>query len=281
MKLLNLKIKNILANVNQPRKNFNEKKLEELKESIKNNGLIQPIIVRKIDIGKNKGKYEIIAGERRFRAVKMLNMEEIQAIVINAGDGKTYEYGVLENIQRENLNAIEEGEAYLMLINVYNYSQEELAKKLGKTRSAIANKIRLLKLPEEVKEQIKNDELSYGQARTLLSLNDDEKIVKMAKKVVEKNISVRELEKIVKQKNEKKLVKTEKNYEKIEENDRSENNFEKNDGEKQFLEEKLRQFFDTKVEIKGNIMENGKIEINFFSYEELERIIEIIGLEFE
>lgn len=281
MKLLNLKIKNILANVNQPRKNFDEKKLEELKESIKNNGLIQPIIVRKIDIGKNKGKYEIIAGERRFRAVKMLNMEEIQAIVINAGDGKTYEYGVLENIQRENLNAIEEGEAYLMLINVYNYSQEELAKKLGKTRSAIANKIRLLKLPEEVKEQIKNDELSYGQARTLLSLNDDEKIVKMAKKVVEKNISVRELEKIVKQKNEKKLVKTEKNYEKIEENDRSENNFEKNDGEKQFLEEKLRQFFDTKVEIKGNIMENGKIEINFFSYEELERIIEIIGLEFE
>lgn len=279
MKLLKLKMDKITTNPNQPRKYFDDEKLEELRESIKNNGLIQPIIVRKVNEGYNKGKYEIIAGERRYRACTLLEMEEIDAIQIDAGDSKSYEYSVLENIQRENLNPIEEAESYVMLMQVYKYNQEKLAEKLGKTRSSISNKIRILKLPEEVKMLVRNGMLSYGHARTILSLNNSEKIVDLSKKVIEKKYSVRELEKIVKKYNEEneKRVKL---FE-IKQENKEKNIEEENSSEKNFIEEKLREFFETKVSIKGKIEENGKIEIEFYSYEDLSRIIELIGVNFD
>ena len=177
MKLLNLKIDKIVTNSNQPRKHFDNGKMSELKDSIKNSGLLQPITVRKI----SNGKYEIVAGERRYRACRELGMESIPVIEMNVGDARGYELSVLENIQRENLNPIEEAESYLMLMEVYGYTQEKLSEKLGKTRSSVSNKMRILKLPASVKEMVKKGEISYGHARTLLSLSDEKKIEEAAK----------------------------------------------------------------------------------------------------
>lgn len=296
MKLLTLKIDRIIANSNQPRKYFDKDKMSELKESIKNSGLFQPITVRKI----SGGKYEIIAGERRYRACRELGMENIPAIEINTGDARGYELSVLENIQREDLNPIEEAESYLMLMEVYGYTQEKLSEKLGKNRSSLSNKIRILKLPGNVKELVKSRELSYGHARTLLALSDEKQIIELAKEVIEKKYSVRETEKKVKiilekntfsnfsfsnilsdkrRKTENKDTHLEKFSEK--ENEINKESHEKKDAEKVFLENKLREFFESSVEIKGNLHENGKIEIKFHDYEELERIIGLLNIDFD
>ena len=296
MKLLTLKIDRIIANSNQPRKYFDKDKMSELKESIKNSGLLQPITVRKI----SGGKYEIIAGERRYRACRELGMENIPAIEINTGDARGYELSVLENIQREDLNPIEEAESYLMLMEVYGYTQEKLSEKLGKNRSSLSNKIRILKLPGNVKELVKSRELSYGHARTLLALSDEKQIIELAKEVIEKKYSVRETEKKVKiilekntfsnfsfsnilsdkrRKTENKDTHLEKFSEK--ENEINKESHEKKDAEKVFLENKLREFFESSVEIKGNLHENGKIEIKFHNYEELERIIGLLNIDFD
>jgi len=296
MKLLTLKIDRIIANSNQPRKYFDKDKMSELKESIKNSGLLQPITVRKI----SGGKYEIIAGERRYRACRELGMENIPAIEINTGDARGYELSVLENIQREDLNPIEEAESYLMLMEVYGYTQEKLSEKLGKNRSSLSNKIRILKLPGNVKELVKSRELSYGHARTLLALSDEKQIIELAKEVIEKKYSVRETEKKVKiilekntfsnfsfsnilsdkrRKTENKDTHLEKFSEK--ENEINKESHEKKDAEKVFLENKLREFFESSVEIKGNLHENGKIEIKFHDYEELERIIGLLNIDFD
>ena len=296
MKLLTLKIDRIIANSNQPRKYFDKDKMSELKESIKNSGLLQPITVRKI----SGGKYEIIAGERRYRACRELGMENIPAIEISAGDARGYELSVLENIQREDLNPIEEAESYLMLMEVYGYTQEKLSEKLGKNRSSLSNKIRILKLPGNVKELVKSRELSYGHARTLLALSDEKQIIELAKEVIEKKYSVRETEKKVKiilekntfsnfsfsnilsdkrRKTENKDTHLEKFSEK--ENETNKESYKENDAEKVFLENKLREFFESSVEIKGNLHENGKIEIKFHDYEELERIIGLLNIDFD
>lgn len=296
MKLLTLKIDRIIANSNQPRKYFDKDKMSELKESIKNSGLLQPITVRKI----SGGKYEIIAGERRYRACRELGMENIPAIEINTGDARGYELSVLENIQRENLNPIEEAESYLMLMEVYGYTQEKLSEKLGKNRSSLSNKIRILKLPGNVKELVKSRELSYGHARTLLALSDEKQIIELAKEVIEKKYSVRETEKKVKiilekntfsnfsfsnilsdkrRKTENKDTHLEKFSKK--ENETNKENYKEKDAEKVFLENKLREFFESTVEIKGNLHENGKIEIKFHDYEELERIIGLLNIDFD
>lgn len=296
MKLLTLKIDSIIANSNQPRKYFDKDKMSELKESIKNSGLLQPITVRKI----SGGKYEIIAGERRYRACRELGMENIPAIEINTGDARGYELSVLENIQREDLNPIEEAESYLMLMEVYGYTQEKLSEKLGKNRSSLSNKIRILKLPGNVKELVKSRELSYGHARTLLALSDEKQIIELAKEVIEKKYSVRETEKKVKiilekntfsnfsfsnilsdkrRKTENKDTHLEKFSEK--ENETNKESYKEKDAEKIFLENKLREFFESSVEIKGNLHENGKIEIKFHDYEELERIIGLLNIDFD
>jgi hypothetical protein len=311
MKLLNLKIDRIVTNSNQPRKYFDNEKMSELKDSIKNSGLIQPITVRKI----SNGKYEIIAGERRYRACRELGMENISAIEISAGDARGYELSVLENIQREDLNPIEEAESYLMLMEVYGYTQEKLSEKLGKTRSSLSNKMRILKLPGSVKEMVKKGEISYGHARTLLSLSDQKKIESAAKEIIDKGYSVRETEKRVKvltnkekfsdvlpddkQDRKKEAGNNSLNSEnfhetgKINVTDNQETDFsekedsphieshEEKDSEKLFLEDKLREFFESGVEIKGNLHGNGKIEIKFHDYEELERIIGLMNIDFD
>lgn len=282
MKLQNINLDKIITNLNQPRKYFSQEKMEELKESIKNNGLIQPIIVRKVEnIVQNK--YEIIAGERRYRACKSLGFENVQCVVIQAGDSKSYEYSVLENIQRENLNPIEEAESYVMLMEVYGYTQENMAQKLGKTRSAISNKIRLLKLPEAIKSYVRTGKLSYGHARTLLGLKDNFEVEKIAKKIIEKNYTVRDVEKIVKkynefQDNEVKIFKKE--YENFD-IERYDNIKTEDNEEKEMLENKLREFFETKVEIKGELNKRGKIEIEYYDYEDLAKIVTLLGIDFE
>ena len=311
MKLLNLKIDRIVTNSNQPRKYFDNEKMSELKDSIKNSGLIQPITVRKI----SNGKYEIVAGERRYRACRELGMENISAIEISAGDARGYELSVLENIQREDLNPIEEAESYLMLMEVYGYTQEKLSEKLGKTRSSLSNKMRILKLPGSVKEMVKKGEISYGHARTLLSLSEQKKIESAAKEIIDKGYSVRETEKRVKvltnkekfsdvlpddkQDRKKEAGNNSLNSEnfhetgKINVKDNQETDFsekedsphieshEEKDSEKLFLEDKLREFFESGVEIKGNLHGNGKIEIKFHDYEELERIIGLMNIDFD
>ena len=302
MKLLNLKIDKIVTNSNQPRKYFDNGKMSELKDSIKNSGLLQPITVRKI----SNGKYEIVAGERRYRACRELGMENISAIEISAGDARGYELSVLENIQRENLNPIEEAESYLMLMEVYGYTQEKLSEKLGKTRSSVSNKMRILKLPASVKEMVKKGEISYGHARTLLSLSDEKKIEEAAKEIINKGYSVRETERRVKvlinkenssekfsgdldsRGKESENESQNKNLNDKENNDFSEKeynayeeSYEEKDSEKLFLEGKLREFFESSVEIKGNLHGNGKIEIKFHDYEELERIIGLLDINFD
>lgn len=302
MKLLNLKIDKIVTNSNQPRKYFDNGKMSELKDSIKNSGLLQPITVRKI----SNGKYEIVAGERRYRACRELGMENIPVIEMNVGDARGYELSVLENIQRENLNPIEEAESYLMLMEVYGYTQEKLSEKLGKTRSSVSNKMRILKLPASVKEMVKKGEISYGHARTLLSLSDEKKIEEAAKEIINKGYSVRETERRVKflinkgnssdalsgsldsRGKESENKSQNKNLTDKENNDFSEKEYngyeegyEEKDGEKLFLEGKLREFFESSVEIKGNLHGNGKIEIKFHNYEELERIIGLLDINFD
>ena len=302
MKLLNLKIDKIVTNSNQPRKYFDNGKMSELKDSIKNSGLLQPITVRKI----SNGKYEIVAGERRYRACRELGMESIPVIEMNVGDARGYELSVLENIQRENLNPIEEAESYLMLMEVYGYTQEKLSEKLGKTRSSVSNKMRILKLPASVKEMVKKGEISYGHARTLLSLSDEKKIEEVAKEIINKGYSVRETERRVKvlinkgnssEKFSSDLGSREKelgNDSQTENLNNKENNdfpekeynayeesYEEKDSEQLFLESKLREFFESSVEIKGNLHGNGKIEIKFHDYEELERIIGLLDINFD
>lgn len=302
MKLLNLKIDKIVTNSNQPRKYFDNGKMSELKDSIKNSGLLQPITVRKI----SNGKYEIVAGERRYRACRELGMESVPVIEMNVGDARGYELSVLENIQRENLNPIEEAESYLMLMEVYGYTQEKLSEKLGKTRSSVSNKMRILKLPASVKEMVKKGEISYGHARTLLSLSDEKKIEEVAKEIINKGYSVRETERRVKvlinkgnssekfsgdlgsRGKESENKSQNKNLTDKENNDFSEKEYngyeegyEEKDGEKLFLEGKLREFFESSVEIKGNLHGNGKIEIKFHNYEELERIIGLLDINFD
>ena len=302
MKLLNLKIDKIVTNSNQPRKYFDNGKMSELKDSIKNSGLLQPITVRKI----SNGKYEIVAGERRYRACRELGMESIPVIEMNVGDARGYELSVLENIQRENLNPIEEAESYLMLMEVYGYTQEKLSEKLGKTRSSVSNKMRILKLPASVKEMVKKGEISYGHARTLLSLSDEKKIEAAAKEIINKGYSVRETERRVKflinkgnssdalsgsldsrgkesenKSQNKNLTDKENNDFSEKEYNAYEESYEEKDSEKLFLEGKLREFFESSVEIKGNLHGNGKIEIKFHDYEELERIIGLLDINFD
>ena len=302
MKLLNLKMDKIVTNSNQPRKYFDNEKMSELKDSIKNSGLLQPITVRKI----SNGKYEIVAGERRYRACRELGMESIPVIEMNVGDARGYELSVLENIQRENLNPIEEAESYLMLLEVYGYTQEKLSEKLGKTRSSVSNKMRILKLPASVKEMVKKGEISYGHARTLLSLSDEKKIEEAAKEIINKGYSVRETERRVKvlinkgnssdilsgsldsRGKESENESQNKNLNDKKNNDFSEKEYngyeegyEEKDSEKLFLEGKLREFFESSVEIKGNLHGNGKIEIKFHDYEELERIIGLLDINFD
>ena len=193
-KITKLKISLVDPKRDQPRKHFDKEALEQLAASISENGLLQPILVREY----GDGRYQIIAGERRFRASKLVGLTEIPAIVLERDDKKAAQIALIENIQRENLNPIEEALAYKALAEEYDMTQEELSQKVGKSRSAIANFVRLLDLPEEVLTMVASGELSAGHARTLLGVKDKDAMILLAQKTVEEDLSVRVLENIVK-----------------------------------------------------------------------------------
>ena len=183
----------------QPRKDFDQTALEALADSISIHGVIQPIAVRELEGEIFKGNYEIIAGERRWRAAKMAGLSEIPAVVITGDDLKVAQLSLIENMQRMDLNAIEEAMAYRTLIEKYDMTQEELARQVGRSRPSVANTLRLLELPEEVQGMLRDGQLSMGHARALLGLEYEEDMIRLAQKTVEKGLSVREIEKIVKQ----------------------------------------------------------------------------------
>lgn len=188
-------IKEIKTNPNQPRKIFKDKELMELSDSIKENGVIQPLIVAKADKG-----YELIAGERRLRASKLAGLEKVPVVIKRGTDRDKMVMSIIENVQRSDLNCVEESLAYYTLIDQYNLTQEEVAKKLGKERSSVANYLRILKLPREVIELLNNEKLSFGHAKVLLGEKEREKQIRLAHEAVRENLTVRDLEKLIKKK---------------------------------------------------------------------------------
>ena len=189
-----LNIDDIIPNPNQPRKNFNSEKLRELSESIKNSGLLQPILVSKIETGDGNSKYMIIAGERRYKASKMAGLQSIKAIILNLEEQEILKNAVLENVQRENLNPIEEATGYKRIIETFGYTHEKLAKEIGKSRAHITNLLRVLNLPEDVKSALENENITLGHAKVLLGVGNPNEYLPT---IIEKQLSVRQLEKMI------------------------------------------------------------------------------------
>ena len=254
-------VSKLIVNPFQPRKIFNEEALQELAESIKEHGIIQPIVVR-----KKEKKYEIIAGERRFRAAKLAGLKEIPAIVKEMTEQQMMEVAILENLQREDLTPIEEAEAYSNLIENLNFTQDMLAKRLGKSRPHIANHIRLLQLPEDVRKLMNEGVLSMGHGRALLGLKNKGRIAEVAQKVIAQSLNVRQLESLVHQLNEGVSHETK---EKV-----------KKDVFVQATESQLREYFGTSVQVKKQ-KNKGKIEIEFYSEDDLERILDILNVKLD
>lgn len=244
----------------QPRKLFNDETLNELAISIREHGIIQPVVVRK------KGyRFEIVVGERRFRAANIAGLTEIPVIVKDLTEQEMMELAILENLQREDLTPIEEAEAYQSLMVHLNFTQEELAKRLGKSRPHIANLVRLLQLPEEVRDQVNEGKLSMGQGRTLLGLKNKRRIPELAQKVIKDQMNVRQLEALVQQYNTPVSRET---------------TPKKKDVFVRDTESHLREFFGTQVQI-SKTKKKGKIEIEFYSEEDLQRILELLQIEID
>jgi ParB family chromosome partitioning protein len=250
-----LSLSDIVTNKFQPRKDFNDTTLKDLSESILKNGLLQPIIVR--SFGSNK--YQIVAGERRFKACKMAGIKEISATIIKANDAKTTLLALIENLQRENLNPIEEAEGFQILLKKYNLTQEEVSKEVGRSRSAISNAIRILSLPEKVVEATRKGKLSVGHAKVLLSLKDKEKILNATKITLEKGLSTRDLEKFCKNDNKNKMLKTKK---------------------PSFIDEIETMLYKSlKRRVKILIFSSGgALQINFKDQEDLSELVQYFGL---
>lgn len=248
-------LEELRVNPYQPRQVFDEEALQELADSIKEHGVFQPIIVKKSVKG-----YEIIAGERRFRASKLAGKTTIPAIIRTFTDEQMMEIALLENLQRENLNVMEEAKAYKQMIEKLHLTQDELAKKVGKSRSYITNILGLLRLPSEVTDLIEKKELSMGHARVLSKLEDKEEAIRIAKKVVEEDLPVREVERLTEGNTYEKTVKMERKKKNI-------------DAEYQYVEELLSEKLDTRVHLKEH-----KIEINFQNTADLNRILEILNI---
>lgn len=257
--ILELKISEVEPNKTQPRSHFDDDALTSLSESIKEYGVLSPIVVSK----NENGFYMIIAGERRWRAAKLAGLKKIPAIIKEYDDKQTMEIALIENLQREDLNPIEEAEGFKELMEVYNLTQEEVSKKMGKSRSAVANSVRLLSLPEKVRKMLINKEISSGHARAILSLNDEKVMLSVAEKIINEGLNVRQTENIV-----SKLLKEPKKKE-----------INKNDEELlrylSSLEKNLGSHLGTKVKIHHG-KSKGKIEIEYYSNEDFERIMNII-----
>ncbi len=253
-------ITKIEPNREQPRKKFDEDSLEELAESIKQFGLLQPIIVQ-----DKKNYYEIIAGERRWRAAKKAGLKEIPVIIKNLTEREIVEISLIENIQRENLNPIEEAQAYKRLLTEFNLKQDEVAERVAKSRTAVTNSMRLLKLCENVQQMVIAGTLSTGHARALITIEDPEQQSEIAKRIIDEKLSVRDVEKLVKNlgkpvKN-KKVISSDKSLEAIYKD----------------IEENLKQKLSTKVSITSKGNGTGKIEIEFYSHDDLEKIMDLLS----
>ena len=251
-----VKIRLVEPNRNQPRKDFEEESLQELADSIRVHGVIQPLIVT-----KRKEHYLIVAGERRWRAAKIAGLREIPVIVKEYTDKEIDEISLIENIQRRDLNPVEEAAAFQRLIGEYGLTQEELSERVSKSRTAITNSLRLLKLPEEVQEYLKNGTLSIGHAKVILGLETPENQKEAARIIVEGNLSVRETEKLVKEFGKEKPV-----HKKPEESLQNKLAYEE-------AENRLKEILKTQVRINRKNTNKGKIEVEYSSLDELERIL--------
>ena len=252
--IVELPIEELRPNPYQPRKIFNDEALNDLANSIKEHGVFQPIIVKKSIKG-----YEIIAGERRYRASKLAGLSKIPAIIRDFSDEQMMEIALLENLQRENLNAIEEAHAYKTMLEKLNITQEQLAIKVGKSRSYVTNMLGILRLPKDVQRLVVQDKLSMGHARMLSKLEDENKIIELANRVVNEGLTVRDIEKITSSEEVAKKNKIVRKEEKS--------------NEFKYIEELLRDKLDTKIKIKDN-----KVEISFTSIADLNRILEVLNI---
>ena len=255
-----VKITMVEPNRKQPRKNFDEDALQELSDSIKQFGLIQPILVQ-----DRKDHYEIIAGERRWRAAKMAGLKEVPVIIRNYTEREIMEISLIENIQRDDLNPIEEAQAYKRLLEEFHLKQDEVAERVSKSRAAVTNSMRLLKLTDEVQQMLIDDMISTGHARALLAIENPEEQYTVAQKIFDEKLSVRDVEKLVK--NLHKPVKSSK----------------KSTDDKTMeaiyldIEEKLKQRLSTKVTVTSKGEGAGKIEIEFYNHEDLDRLMDLMG----
>lgn len=253
-----VKITMVEPNREQPRKNFDEDSLQELADSIKQFGLLQPILVQ-----DRKDHYEIIAGERRWRASRMAGLQEVPVIIRNYSEQEIVEISLIENIQREDLNPIEEAQAYKRLLTEFHLKQDEVAERVSKSRAAVTNSVRLLKLSDEVQQMVIDDMISTGHARALLAVEDAEEQYNLAQKIFDEKLSVRDVEKLVK--NLHKPAKAKKQDDKTLE------------AIYQDIEEKLKQRLSTKVTVTSKGEGAGKIEIEFYNHEDLDRLIDLMG----
>ncbi len=249
-------IEEIRPNRSQPRKTFTSEKLEELAASIREKGIIQPLVVR-----KKSDHYELIAGERRWRAAQKAGLREVPVVIQDVSDATALEMALIENIQREDLNAVEEAEAYQALLDNFALSQEELARRVGKERSTVANSLRLLRLPAEIKRDVAEDRLSMGHARALLALDSQDLMVEGRDEILKKQLTVRQAEGLVKK------LKT----------NRAPKAVKKQDPHLADVVEQLKRHFKAKVALR-QAGRGGKLEISFASMDELTRIIELLNL---
>ena len=256
-----LNINRIEPNKNQPRKDFNEDALQELADSIKQFGVIEPLVVV-----KRKGYYELIAGERRWRAARLAGLKEVPVVIKDYDDQQIVEIALIENIQREDLNPIEEAHAYERLIQEFNLTQDEVAERVSKSRTTVTNALRLLKLTEKVQQMLIDDMLSTGHVRALITITDPQLQYETAMYIFDKKLSVRETESYVKKLLNKKP---------------KEKTSEKEDPELSFLykaiENRLKESLGTKTTIKAKTRDSGKIEIEYYSQEDLERITQLLA----
>ncbi|EMS73811.1 ParB/RepB/Spo0J family partition protein [Ruminiclostridium cellobioparum] len=250
--IIELRINEIEPNAGQPRKYFDDEKLVQLSDSIKQHGIIQPIIVK-----KDNNRYIIIAGERRWRAAKLAGLSKVPVLIKEFTNKQVMEVALIENLQREDLNPIEEADAFLHLMNEYDMTQEQIAETIGRSRPAIANSLRLLGLSEDVKKYIVSGDLTSGHARTLVIIQDPEIQLKAAEYIIENKLSVRETENYI-----KKLFQNRSEKKKVVENP-----------DFKFVEDRLKNILGTKVKLQAN-NNKGKITIEYYSNDELERLLE-------
>ncbi len=255
--VVNVNISKVEPNRDQPRKNFDEDALQELADSIKQFGVLQPILVQERD-----DYYEIIAGERRWRAANIAGLKEVPVIIRNLTEREIVEIALIENIQREDLNPIEEAQAYKRLLEEFHLKQDEVAERVSKSRTAVTNSMRLLKLSDQVQQMVIDEMISTGHARALLAVDDPEQQYILAQQVFDEKLSVRDIEKLVRNLGKTKVQKNRKEKQLI--------------AIYQELEEVLKEKLSTKVSIVSKEDGSGKIEIEFYSHQELDRLIDVI-----